>query len=586
MNKEAILRILSFTKPYRINIILMIISAVIYTVATLLAPVVIGKAIDQIIDLFVVDFDLMQQYLIALVIVVLIASLFQWLMNFQTNILTHKTIKDMRQKVFDKINTITLNYVDQTPYGDITTRMVANIEQISDGLLQGFTQFFSGIVTILGTICFMLTINATIGAVVIFVTPLSLLVAGFIAKNTAKYFKEQTKTNGEIGGYIEEMITGQSVIKAFGYEEESLKKFKQLNNNLYNTGVKAQFFSSLTNPCTRFVNSVVYASVCVVGAIVSINSGMTIGTLSVFLSYANQYTKPFNEISGVIAELQNAIASAIRVFEFLDEPDEIEDVENAVELQHCEGNIQFENVNFSYVEDKPLLENVNIHAKPGQKIAIVGPTGCGKTTLINLLMRFYDINSGKLKIDGHNINEIKRESLRKSIGMVLQDTCLFSGTVFDNIAYGKPNATKEEVIDAAKRAHAHGFIRRLENGYETQINEDGNNISQGQKQLLCIARVMLTNPPMLILDEATSSIDTRTEIQIQSAFNVMMENKTSFIVAHRLSTIRNADCIIVMKDGKIIEMGIHEQMLLDDGYYADLHKSQFDKTHVAVGGIE
>lgn len=586
MNKEAILRILSFTKPYRLNIILMAISAIIYTIATLLAPVVIGKAIDQIIDLYVVDFDIMRQYLIALVIVVLVASLFQWLMNCQTNILTHKTIKDMRQKVFDKINTIPLSYVDQTPYGDITTRMVANIEQISDGLLQGFTQFFSGIVTILGTIYFMLILNATIGAVVIFVTPLSLLVAAFIAKNTAKYFKEQTKTNGEIGGYIEEMITGQSVIKAFGYEDETMKKFKQLNQNLYQTGVKAQFFSSLTNPCTRFVNSVVYASVCVVGAIVSIKSGMTIGTLSIFLSYANQYTKPFNEISGVIAELQNAIASAIRVFEFLDEPDEVEDVEDAIELTTCEGNIKFEDVCFSYVDDKPLLENVNINAKPGQKIAIVGPTGCGKTTLINLLMRFYDINAGQLKIDGNNINELKRESLRKSIGMVLQDTWLFSGTVYDNIAYGKPNATKEEVIEAAKKAHAHGFIRRLENGYETQINEDGNNISQGQKQLLCIARVMLTNPPILILDEATSSIDTRTEIQIQSAFNVMMENKTSFIVAHRLSTIRNADCIIVMKDGKIIEMGIHEQMLLDDGYYADLHKSQFDRTHVAVGGIE
>lgn len=584
MNTDVLKRILSFTKPYTFNIVLMLISGIIYTTATLLAPVVIGQAIDQIIDTFVVDFDMMAHYLFVLAGIVLVASLFQWIMNYQTNMLTHKTIKDMRRVVFDKINSVPLSYIDQTPYGDITTRMVANIEQISDGLLQGFTQFFSGIITIIGTIFFMLSLNATIGSVVILVTPLSLLVANFIAKNTAKYFKEQAKTNGEIGGYIEEMISGHSVVTAFGYQNESIAKFKKLNSNLYDTGVKAQFFSSLANPCTRFVNSVVYASVCVVGALVSISSGLSIGTLSIFLSYANQYTKPFNEISGVIAELQNAISSATRVFEFLDQEDELADEPDAVELDDFNGDVNFENVFFSYVEDKKLLENVNLSAVAGQRIAIVGPTGCGKTTLINLLMRFYDVNAGQITIDGYPINSIKRENLRKSFGMVLQDTWLFSGTIYDNIAYGKQDATKEDVIAAAKRAFAHSFIKRLEFGYDTMITEDGNNISQGQKQLLCIARIMLTNPPMLILDEATSSIDTRTEIQIQSAFNVMMEEKTSFIVAHRLSTIRNADCIIVMKDGKIIEMGIHEQLLIDDGYYADLHKSQFDRTRVIVGG--
>lgn len=583
---DAIKRILKFTKPYQLNIILMLISAVIYITATLLAPVVIGKAIDQIIEHFTVDFDSMLVYLSQLGIIVLIASTFQYIMNCLTNVLTHKTIKDMRQVVFDKINTLPLSYIDTTPHGDITTRMVANIEQISDGLLQGFTQFFTGIITIIGTIFFMLSLNATIGAVVILVTPLSLLVASFIAKNTAKYFKEQAKTNGDIGGYIQEMISGQSVVKAFGYEQESIKKFKKLNENLYETGVKAQFFSSLANPCTRFVNSVVYASVCVVGALVSINTGLSVGTLSVFLSYANQYTKPFNEISGVVAELQNAISAAVRVFEFLDEPDEFADAQDSIELSNIEGDVEFKDVFFSYVEEKPLLEKVNIHAQKGQRFAIVGPTGCGKTTLINLLMRFYDVKSGDITIDGTNIKNIKKDSLRKSFGMVLQDTWLFSGTVYENIAYGKPNTTKEEVIEAAKRAHAHGFIKRLEHGYDTEITEDGNNISQGQKQLLCIARVMLTNPPMLILDEATSSIDTRTEVQIQGAFNAMMVDKTSFIVAHRLSTIRSADCIIVMKDGKIIEMGTHDEMLLEDGYYADLHKSQFDRTKTVVGGID
>lgn len=585
MNKETIKRILSFTKPYKINIIFMLISAIIYTTATLLAPVIIGLAIDQIIESYVVDFEYMAKYLFILIIVVIFASLFQWVMNYLTNILTHNTIRDLRKVVFDKINTLPLSYVDSTPFGDITTRMIANIEQISDGLLQGFTQFFTGAITIIGTIIFMLSINATIGVVVIFVTPLSLLVASFIAKNTAKYFKEQAVTNGEIGGYIEEMISGHSIVKSFGYEEESIKKFQKLNDNLYNTGVQAQFYSSLANPCTRFVNSLVYASVCVVGAIVSINTNMSIGTLSVFLSYANQYTKPFNEISGVIAELQNAISSATRVFEFLDEENEVADSENAIELNDCEGDVKFEHVFFSYVEDKSLLENLNIKALKGQRIAIVGPTGCGKTSLINLLMRFYDRNSGEITVDNHNIEDITKDSLRKSFGMVLQDTWLFSGTVFENIAYGKPDASEEEVISASKRAHAHSFIKKLENGYDTLITEDGNNISQGQRQLLCIARIMLTNPPMLILDEATSSIDTRTEIQIQTAFNVMMQEKTSFVVAHRLSTIRNADCIIVMKDGKIIEMGIHEHMILQDGYYADLHKSQFDKTHVIVGGI-
>ncbi len=555
---------------------------------------------------------------------IILGALFQWLMSLCTNIVTQKTVKDLRTTAFNKINEVPLKYIDSNPHGDIINRVVNDIDLISDGLLQGFTQLFTGIVTIVGTLLFMLSINVSIALVVVLVTPLSLFVASFIAKKSHNSFKVQSATRGELSGYIEEMLGNQKVVKAFSYEDEAEEKFKEINARLYESGVKSQFYSSLTNPSTRFVNGIVYAAVGVIGALLAIKGKLTIGDISCFLSYANQYTKPFNEISGVVTELQTAFASAKRVFNLLDElPETPEDkdaislvkadgyleinnvnfsysenkklIENlnlnnlldelpetpedkdAISLVKADGYLEINNVNFSYSENKKLIENLNLKVKPGNRIAIVGPTGCGKTTIINLLMRFYDVTSGEIKVDNTNIIHLTREGLRRNFGMVLQDTWLYSGTVKENIAYGKTDATDEEIIEAAKAAHAHNFIMRLPNGYDTLINDDGSNISQGQKQLLCIARVMLTKPPMLILDEATSSIDTRTEIYIQKAFDKMMEGRTSFIVAHRLSTIKEADLILVMNAGKIIEQGKHEQLLAANGFYANLYNSQFVK---------
>jgi ATP-binding cassette subfamily B protein len=495
-----------------------------------------------------------------------------------TNIITYKTVKDIRVQAFNKLNSVPLKYIDRNAHGDIISRVINDIDQISDGLIQGFSQLFTGIITIIGTILFMFSINISITFVVILITPLSLFVASFIAKHSHAMFKAQSAIRGELTGYIEEMIGNQKVIKAFTYEDRAQADFEEINNRLYAYGVKAQFYSALTNPSTRFVNGIVYAAVGVIGGISAINGSLSIGQLSSFLAYANQYTKPFNEISGVVTEFQAALASASRVFKVIDEEEEKVDSINSILLKECTGNIEINDVSFSYSENKKLIENFNLSVKPGQNIAIVGPTGCGKTTLINLLMRFYDINSGEIKIDNINIDNIKRKSSRNLFGMVLQDTWLYSGSIKDNIAYGKPNATLDEVIEAAKAAHAHSFIKRLSNGYDTMLSDDGSNISQGQKQLLCIARIMLTQPPMLILDEATSSIDTRTEVYIQKAFNKMMKGRTSFIVAHRLSTIREADLILVMKDGKIIEQGKHEKLLLKGGFYANLYNSQFSNT--------
>lgn len=578
MNKQTLKRILSYTKPYIAYLIIALISAIISISATLYAPVVIGKAIDKMIGQANVSFNSIFYYIKILLVTVLIAAVFQWLMNFCTNIITQKTVKDIRDNVFKKLQYVPLNYIDKNSHGDIINRVVNDIDQISNGLLQGFTQLFSGIVTILGTIIFMLSINVPIALVVIFITPLSLFVASFISKRSYNTFKQQAAVKGELSGYIEEMLSGQKVIKAFSYEKHSQEKFEEINDRLKKHGVKAQFYSSLTNPCTRFVNAIVYASVTIVGAISVIKFGLSIGMLSTFLSYANQYTKPFNEISGVITELQSAFASARRVFSVLDEPIEPPDNKNDKVMKNCDGNVKIDDVYFSYNKDVSLIEDFNLNAKAGQRIAIVGPTGCGKTTIINLLMRFYDIDSGKIKVDNIDIKNITRNSLRSNYGMVLQETWLFVGTIRDNIAYGKPNATDKEIIAAAKLAHAHGFIKRLSHGYDTVITQDGDNISQGQKQLLCIARIMLTMPPMLILDEATSSIDTRTEIKIQKAFQTMMKGRTSFIVAHRLSTIKEADCILFMDSGKIMEQGTHEELLLKNGYYAHLYKSQFKKT--------
>lgn len=575
IDKGLLKRILSYSKPYRWYLVLSMICAVIYVSATLYAPVVIGQAVDSIIGKNNVDFGKITGYLITLGAVVAIAALFQWLMGYLTNRVTHGTVRDLRDDLFRKFSKLPLKSIDSTPHGDMMSRMVNDVDQVSDGLLQGFTQLFSGVVTIVGTICFMLTLDVVIGLVVILVTPLSLFVASFIAKRTSKHFKEQASVKGEIGGYVEEMLSGQSIVTAFGYQKRSQETLEKINDRLYTCGVKAQFYSSLTNPCTRFVNSVVYVCVGVAGGLSVIYAGLSIGMLSAFLSYANQYTKPFNEISGVVTELQSAFASAARIFSVLDMENEIADNKDAVKLTGCEGNVSLTNVEFSYTPDRPLIENLNLTAKAGQRIAIVGPTGCGKTTIINLLMRFYDVSNGSIAVDSTDIRNITRKSLRSSYGMVLQDTWLFNGTIAENIAYGKPEATREEIIQAAKASHAHSFIKRLSQGYDTAISTGGDSLSQGQRQLLCIARVMLSLPPMLILDEATSSIDTRTELRIQKAFAVMMEGRTSFIVAHRLSTIKEADCILVMNAGKIIEQGHHEELLKKNGFYANLYNSQF-----------
>ncbi|BDF58878.1 sugar ABC transporter ATP-binding protein [Christensenellaceae bacterium] len=577
MNKTVIKRLLRYLKPYRGFLVFAVISAVVNVAMTLWAPVLIGRAVDLVVGRGNVDFAGIVPILLTLGVAIGLSVLFQWLMTLCTNQATYRTVRDLRIDIFNKLTKVPLRTIDGRAHGDLISRVVNDIDQISDGLLQGFAQLFTGVVTIVGTLLFMLSISIPIALVVILVTPLSFFVASFIAKRSFNMFRKQAEVRGEIGAYVEEMVGNQKVVKAFGYEDKAQKQFEEINGRLYYFGLRSQFYSSLTNPCTRFVNAIVYAAVGIAGALSSIGGGISIGQLSSFLIYANQYTKPFNEISGVVTELQNAFASARRVFEILDEPEETPDSPDAVVLKTSEGRVSLENVSFSYTPDRKLIEGLSLVTKSGERVAIVGPTGSGKTTIINLLMRFYDVDKGTISIDGTDIRTITRDSMRSMYGMVLQETWLFAGSVRDNIAYGKPQATEDEIIAAAKAAHAHGFIMRLENGYDTIIAEDGGNISQGQKQLLCIARVMLVRPPMLILDEATSSIDTRTEMQIQRAFEKLMEGRTSFVVAHRLSTIREADLILVMKDGHIVEQGTHRKLLEKNGFYARLYNSQFEK---------
>ena len=549
--------------------------AAVSVAAQLYIPILCGEAIDKMLGKGNVDLAGVLHIAVSILVVAAVAALAQWLLSVCNNRITFSVSRDLRNEALRKIQTLPLSYLDSHPSGDIVSRMVADVDTFADGLLMGFTQLFSGILTIFGTLLFMLRENVPITLVVVCITPLSLVVAGFLAKRSYGYFQSQSTVRGKQTALVNEMIEGQKVVQAFGHEAESLAAFDEVNGQLQDVSLKAIFFSSLTNPATRFVNNIVYAGVGLVGALYAVRGGITIGQLSVFLSYANQYTKPFNEISGVVTELQNALACAARVFELLDAEDQVPEAENAAALQP-DGHVQLQDVSFRYLPDRPLIEGLSLDVQPGQRIAIVGPTGCGKTTLINLLMRFYDVNSGSIRVSGTDIRDVTRASLRGSYGMVLQDTWLRAGTVRENIAYGKPDATMDEVIAAAKAAHAHSFIRRLPDGYDTVIAEDGGNISQGQKQLLCIARVMLCLPPMLILDEATSSIDTRTEVRIQKAFARMMQGRTSFIVAHRLSTIREADVILVMKDGHIVEQGSHDQLLAQGGFYAKLYNSQFE----------
>lgn len=574
MNLPLLKRILKYTKPYNKYTILAFFTAVINITLTLFTPIIIGEGIDLLIGPGNVNFSKLFKILILLSITVIFSSIFQLIMTRCTNIVSYKTIKDLRIDVFNKLNSLPLKYIDSTSHGNIMNGVINDIEIVSDGLLQGFSQLFTGVITIIGTLIFMLSINIKITLIVVIITPLSLFTASTIAKHCHSMFRKQSQVRGELSGYVEEMIGNQKIVKAFSFEDRSKQAFEDINKKLYTYGQKAQFYSALTNPCTRFVNGLVYATVGIIGAISAINGTISIGQLSSFLSYANQYTKPFNEISGVITELQAAFTSASRVFKILDEKEETSDSKDSITLNTCEGYIDINDVSFSYSADKSLIENFNLKVKPGSKIAIVGPTGCGKTTLINLLMRFYNINSGEIKIDGINIDNVTRSSTRGLYGMVLQDTWLYSGTVKENIAYGKPDASLQEIISAAKNAHAHKFIMNLPKGYDTVLTDDSS-LSQGQKQLLCIARIMLSKPPMLILDEATSSIDTRTEIYIQKAFNKLMEGRTTFIVAHRLSTIREADLILVMNNGKVIEQGNHTELLNKGGFYANLYNSQF-----------
>ena len=569
--KKVIIRI----KKYWVFLILSIIMATITVASSLYVPILVGNAIDYIIGPSNVNFRLIAQILAEIGVVIGITALSQWIMNICNNKITYHVTRDIRDEAIEKIEHLPLKYIDGHSYGEIVSRVIADVDQFADGLLMGFTQFFSGVMTILGTLGFMLSINVKITLVVVLITPVSFFVASFIAKRTYKMFKLQSETRGEQTALIDEMIGGQKVVSAYCHEEEAVRQFDEINDRLQKYSLNAIFFSSITNPSTRFVNSLVYAGVAVTGAISAIYGRLTVGQLSCFLSYANQYTKPFNEISGVVTELQNAIACASRVFELIEEEPEAAESSNAVNLENVDGRVDLNDVEFSYVPDKKLIEDFNLHVKKGQKIAIVGPTGCGKTTIINLLMRFYDVNSGSIDVSGVDIRELTRRSLRAGYGMVLQDTWLKSGTIRENIIMGRPDATDEEIIEAAKAAHSHGFIKRLPNGYDTVIGEDGGSLSQGQKQLLCITRVMLCHPPMLILDEATSSIDTRTEIKIQNAFNKLMEGRTSFIVAHRLSTIQSADVILVMKDGHIIKQGNHKELLAKNGFYKKLYESQF-----------
>ena len=573
--KATLNRVLHKIRPYSAFVVCSLLVAAVSVAAQLYIPILCGDAIDKMLGKGNVDLAGVLRIAVSILVVAAVAALAQWLLSVCNNRITFSVSRDLRNEALRKIQTLPLSYLDSHPSGDIVSRMVADVDTFADGLLMGFTQLFSGILTILGTLLFMLRENVPITLVVVCITPLSLVVAGFLAKRSYGYFQSQSTVRGKQTALVNEMIEGQKVVQAFGHEAESLAAFDEVNGQLQDVSLKAIFFSSLTNPATRFVNNIVYAGVGLVGALYAVRGGITIGQLSVFLSYANQYTKPFNEISGVVTELQNALACAARVFELLDAEDQVPEAENAAALQP-DGHVQLQDVSSRYLPDRPLIEGLSLDVQPGQRIAIVGPTGCGKTTLINLLMRFYDVNSGSIKVSGTDIRDVTRASLRGSYGMVLQDTWLRAGTVRENIAYGKPDATMDEVIAAAKAAHAHSFIRRLPDGYDTIIAEDGGNISQGQKQLLCIARVMLCLPPMLILDEATSSIDTRTEVRIQKAFARMMQGRTSFIVAHRLSTIREADVILVMKDGHIVEQGNHDQLLAQGGFYAKLYNSQFE----------
>ena len=573
--KATLTRVLHKIRPYSLFVVCSLIVAAVSVAAQLYIPILCGDAIDLMLGKGNVDFAGVGRIIVEVLVVAVVAAFAQWLLSVCNNRITFSVSRDLRNEALRKIQTLPLSYLDSHPSGDIVSRMVADVDTFADGLLMGFTQLFSGVLTILGTLLFMLSENVVITLVVVCITPLSLLVASFLAKRSYKYFQGQSSVRGEQTALVNEMIEGQKVVQAFGHEAQSLEAFDEVNGRLQNVSLKAIFFSSMTNPATRFVNNIVYAGVGLVGALYAVRGGITIGQLSVFLNYANQYTKPFNEISGVVTELQNALACAARVFELLDADDQIPEAENAAVLQP-DGHVQLEDVSFRYLPDRPLIEGLSLDVKPGQRIAIVGPTGCGKTTLINLLMRFYDVNGGAIKVSGTDIRSVTRASLRGSYGMVLQDTWLRAGTVRENIAYGKPDATLDEVVAAAKAAHADSFIRRLPDGYDTVIAEDGGNISQGQKQLLCIARVMLCLPPMLILDEATSSIDTRTEVRIQKAFARMMQGRTSFIVAHRLSTIREADVILVMKDGHIVEQGNHDELLAAGGFYAKLYNSQFE----------
>lgn len=572
-------KVLHYMKHYIPLLVLSIILATVSVALTLYFPIITGKAIDLILAKGKVDFD----GIIALakqgVIVILITAVAQWVMNMANNRMTYNIVRDIRKDAFDKIEKLPFSYIDSHSHGDMVSRIIADVDTFADGLLMGFTQLFTGVATIVGTLLFMLSIHIKITLVVVILTPLSLFVASFIAKRTYSMFRLQSKTRGEQTALIEEMIGNQKVVQAFNHEDEALEEFDEINERLQKYSLRATFFSSIVNPSTRFINSIVYAAVGITGAFAVILTGgvFTVGNLSCFLSYANQYTKPFNEISGVVTELQNALACAARIFELIEEPSEIPDDADAYVLKEADGTVDIDNVYFSYVPEQHLIEDFNLHVKPGQRIAIVGPTGCGKTTLINLLMRFYDTNSGKIEVSGHDIMHMTRQSLRANYGMVLQETWLKKGTIRDNICMGKPDATEEEMIAAAKASHAHSFIKRLPKGYDTMITEDGGNLSQGQKQLLCITRVMLCLPPMLILDEATSSIDTRTEIRIQKALDNLMKGRTSFVIAHRLSTIKNADMILVMKDGDIIEQGTHDELLAKNGFYAELYNSQFEE---------
>ena len=561
--------------PYLHYLILSLVFAVITVGFTLYAPILIGDAVDFIVGKGQVDFGKILQILVKLAVIIGVTSVAQWLMNLCNNQITYRVVKDVRMNAFEHLQKLPLKYVDSHPYGETISRIITDVEQFSDGLLMGFSQLFTGVVTIAGTLAFMLSINVKISLIVIFITPLSLFVASFVAKKTYNMFKIQSETRAQMTSLVDEMVGNQKVVQAFGYGKRSLERFDTINEELKTCSIRAIFFSSITNPSTRFVNGLVYSGVGIFGAVLAMQGVITVGQLSCFLTYANQYTKPFNEISSVLTEIQNAFACVKRVFDFIDEEVETQDKEGALILQQTDGSMELQHISFSYRKDTPLLKDLNLHVKQGQKVAIVGPTGCGKTTLINLLMRFYDIDAGKIYVSGHDVKEITKDSLRANFGMVLQDTWLKSGTMAENIAYGKPEATRAEIIEAAKAAHAHGFIKRMSDGYDTVISEDGGNLSQGQKQLLCIARVMLKLPPILILDEATSSIDTRTEIKIQEAFQKMMEGRTSFIVAHRLSTIKEADIILVMKDGNIVEQGNHEELLARNGFYAKLYQSKF-----------